>query len=546
MPAWPRLAVLVAAAGLATSGLVLGAISQHEVFLESDLSAAEAAAEGADSNLIPLTAVPFALGVAWLAALLSRRPIAQRLLPVVGVALGAYGLLNLAQGAWPNYNAYVEARTADLSNTLLLANLEAAPSVVLPILAVFSGLLALVFAAARRLLAGPAMPDTPASCLHRHLGHAALVTPFLVVAALGNLQLLLALPGTTRGGGPYLVVLPVCIALALALLAVHAARLWQLGVWRRNARLGSAVLDAWLALGRVEAALTITLVAVAAAAGFLARIDLEALHLGRTFTVTLRSHTQFLGFLAFVLLPGLFLHRRTKTALLEAHHHGLSLESGPHPLAILGICAMGLALALAAVASLASDGALWPWAAAALPLTLLSALTGRPRDAAQAALLLAFTLWALGNTVTATYDGNQEGVLRFDESPGVLALWRTVAVLVAGATLARLVRSTPDAATANVTVRLLAVGAATCAGLVAILQMPLWAWLTPRAGTDALAVGSLLASFDPAVRATLNGISFALAAVGALLWARLQRPEWFRVRRPASPAVVRLKRRASA
>lgn len=545
VPAWGRLVATVLFAGLTLWGLALGAESQREVFLESDLEAAQQAARGAASNLIPLTAFLAAIGAAATVGLMSRRPFTRRLLPSAALAASVYLLINLAQGAWPNYNAYLEGRTASLTNSLFAANLPATPSLAIPILGAVAALLAAAVWSATRLLRDDAGSDaSPLGLLRRQVCAFALSTPFLIVAIVGSLRLLVRLPADAAGVGPYLVFLPACVLVCLALLATGLAKARQLGILERNGRLIGSVQDAWQMLGRIEAVLASVLAALAFAASLLAPIAMDDLQLGRVFSVTLRGHGQLMVVLLLAFVPHLRLHRAVRQRLAHAPPHAGTLESGTHPLAVVATACALAGLAGCGLVSLADGGALWPWLVAVLPLAVLAVVAGRPRDAAPAALFACFLLWAIGNTIVATYDGNQEGVLRFETPPGVLALWRTVAVLGAAAVVFRPLRGL--GAQLGMVATPLAAGVAICAGAIVLLEMPLWAWLTPRAGTDALAVGSLLASFDAPVRASIHVVCSVLAAAGAILMARLQRPDWFDKRRPRHSSPMRVKSRVSS
>src|SRR5688572_11067786 len=121
-----RLVVYILLAGLALLGLGLGADSQREFVLESDLQAqGELAASGAAGNLIALTGLLVAIGATGCLVLLSRLPVSRRLLPAGAFAVASYAGILLGQTMWPSYVALPEQRYAQLATSLLAANLPA-------------------------------------------------------------------------------------------------------------------------------------------------------------------------------------------------------------------------------------------------------------------------------------------------------------------------------------------------------------------------------------------------------------------------------------
>jgi hypothetical protein len=260
--------------------------------------------------------------------------------------------------------------------------------------------------------------------------------------------------------------------------------------------------------------------------------------------LTLRGHTQMLVLLGLPLAPLWAAHRAVARALERAPAHPATLEDGTHPLARNTAVTAIVAVLLAGLATFAFKGALWAWLAAVVPVAGLAAAQAGARRAAPLALLAAFLLWGLGNTVQATYSAaDGSAVLEFRTPPGVLALWRTLGAVVAAAALTRLARGLGDGRLAAWPV---AAGAGLALGAVALLEMPLTAWLMARPGVDAIAVGSVVASLDPPVRATVHTVAVVLAATAALLVALLQRPDWF-ARKPRRPvAAIRPKRQGAA
>lgn len=538
-----RILAFAACAGLALWGLALGAESQKEFVLESDLQAQdELASQGASGNLIVLTALLVALGVGVGATLPSRRPRLGRVLPGLALAGLTYLGVFLTQTMWPFYVAVVEYRNALLTNSLLAANLPALPSILLAPLALLLGVLlgsgwALRRLWSRRQAAAPVMVDL----LRGQAARSLLAAPFLAIAAWGNIALLLALPDDQPGIGPYFVVLPAAALACLALLGIAMAKVWQLGVYVRNARLANVVQETWQTLGRVEIGLVATIGLLAVAATFLPAAALMELELGRVLGLTLRSHTQLLLVLAIPLLPNALLHRRIARRLQEQPRHAATLDEGTHPVAFGTVLALGAAVALAGISTWAFTDALWAWLLACLPGAALAATRLKGHMAAVPVLLLAFVLWAIGNTVQASYDGSQgTAILAFTTPPGLLALWRTLGAVVAAVALARLAY---DLGGLDRRAWPAAIGAGAALAGVALLEMPLTAWLLARPGVDAIAVGSVVASLDAPVRITLHIIAALFALGAAVLVAFLQRPDWFQ-RPPHKPHDLDVKARA--
>ncbi len=546
-----RLVALALLAGLALLGLALGAGSQREYVLESDLNEdGDLSSSLASGNLIILTAFLVTLGTTGCLLLLSRLPVRRRLLPAGSFAVATYGGVLLGQTMWPFYVAVVEDRYADLTTSLLAANLPAVPSLLVAPLALVLAAILVAGVAAARLLAKPT-PPAPKSLyalLRTQCAATLLAVPFLTITAWGTLRLLLVLPDNQPGLGPYFVVLPAVTLACLALIGLALAKTWHLGSYVRNARLATAVQDQWQTLGRAESALLAVLGALALAGTFLQAADLDDLHSGRVLIVTLRGHTQMLVLLAIPLAPLAALHRTVARALEATPVHAGTLDDGTHPAARLTMTAALASTALAGAGTLATAltqwPALWTWLLALLPAAAVAAVATGPRRSAPLVLLVAFTLWAIGNTVQATYAATEgSNVLSFVTAPGLLALWRTLGAVVAATALARLARGLGDGRFASLP---LAAGAGLAASAVVLLEMPLTAWLVNRPGVDAIAVGSVVASLDPPVQAILHTVAAVLAVSAAMLVALLQRPEWF-ARRPRRPvAVVRPKAATAA
>lgn len=538
-----KLTFVALCGGLAVLGLAAGAESQHEVFLEPDLSARDVANQAeAAGNLVVLTAAVVAFAAAFAAAQLSRRRGLRRLGAAVAVFAAAYTAVFIAQSSWPNYNAQLEQRYADLTNSLLAANVPAVPSVLLPVFAFLLAALLLGGLALRRLLAPEASPLGPRAILARQCAATLLAVPFLALAAFGSLRLLLRLPDDQPGLSPYLAVLPTAALLCMALAGIAVAKCWRLGMYVRNGRLAAVVQESWQALGRAELVLAGALALLAVLSTALPAADLSDLNLGRAFGITLRGHMQVLVFLGVPLAPALRLQRTGLAFLERAPAHSATLESGTDPMALATLVAALASAALAALTTWLDGGALWAWLAALLPAALVAFLRLGAWNSAAVTLLLAFVLWAIGNTVVAHYDGSDEAVLQFRDAPGVLALWRTLGAALGGAVAARLALLAGRRERVSVAGPA-AVGAGASLAALALLEMPLAAWLMNRGGGEAIAVGSLLASQDPPVRILLHSLAGLCGVAAAILLARVHRPEWFRP--PPPPPLAAPVRRKS-
>lgn len=540
-----RLAGVAVCGALAVLGLALGSESQDEVFLEPDLEARDAAnASGAAGNLVILTAVLVALGAAFGGAALSQRPALQRAGLAVALFAAAYLAVVVAQSSWPNYDAQLQARQAELANSLMAANLAGVPSVLLPAMCLALAAVLGVAWAARRLLGSSRPLVSAEQALGRQVAVTLLAAPFLAIAAWGNLRLLLRLPDDQPGLGPYLVVLPVAALACLGLISVSLAKAWRLGSLVRNGRLAASVHESWQALGRAEFALAGIVAALALLASVFQAATVPGLDVGRVFGVTLRGHTQLLLLLAVPLAPAALNQRLTSTWLEHAPPRHATLETGTDRLAVLALTCVLLGLGLSGLLTWTADDALWAWLAAFAPTAALAMARCGPFGSAPSVLMLGFVLWAIGNTVVATYDGQDEAILAFRDPPGLLALWRTLGALVAGLAVARLALAGAREERASLAVPM-ALGVGACLAALALLEMPLSAWLLNRGGGEAIAVGSVMASLDFPVRVLLHTMAAVLGVATALLLARLHRPEWFRAP-PPPPLVAPLRSKAKA
>ncbi|MEA3204019.1 MAG: hypothetical protein QOI63_1699 [Thermoplasmata archaeon] len=550
----PRRVVTVAAgAALALLGLALGAQLQDEGFLPPDAAVQnEINQQGAGGDPILLTGVLVAAGLALAAAPLAQ-PLLGRRLPrlraggeraglLAALAASGYLLVNLVQTSFPVAVVLVSGgqRSGTFTNNLLAHDSPAVPSALLPVFGLLlAGVLAFLWAL-QRLAAAPdpapwddAPAPDPVRLLHRQLGLLLLSVPFLGLAAWGALRLLAGTPAG-RAGDAFRVVLPLAALVLLGLLAAGATKAWQLVRYLREPRAAPLCEEAWTGAGRAEAWLAGALAALCLVAAFFKPLPQPLLQTGQTFGSDLPRHVQSLLLVLVPLLPAWRLQRE-----------GQRLFSGPpvrvaapRPLVLAWpFAAAGLSFTLAGIATLLDAGPVAGWMLACAPAAL-AALGLRPiRPGVALLLVTAWATWCLGNSFAAAYDPSDAALIQFQGSLGVLALWRLLGAALAGLAAARLAQAAGQAQGARVAWPL-----AACTGLclvaVALLELPLSIWAESSTHGQVVAIGSALASQEPAVQALMHGIALAAAVAAAVMVARLCRPGWFGRRGRRGVAVV--------
>ncbi|MEA3143811.1 MAG: hypothetical protein QOG31_1135 [Thermoplasmata archaeon] len=550
-----RLLTVVAGAALALLGLAVGAELQHEGFLPPDATVqAQINQQGATGDPIPLSGVLVAAGLALAAAPLALA-VQDRRLPrlqawgeraglLAALAVAAYLLVNLVQTAFPSAVIVTSGgqRGGSFTNNLLAADSPAVPSALLPVFGLLlAGLLALLWVLQRLVAppdeapwADPPAPD-PARILHRQLGLLLLATPFAGLAAWGALRLVAGTPAG-QAGDAFRIVLPLAALVLLGLLATGALKAWQVVRYLREPRAAPLCEEAWTGAGRAEAWLAGSLAALAAVTAFLKPLAQPLLETGQTFGSDLPRHVQALLLVLVPLVPAWRLHR-----------DGQRLFSGPPvrspaPTAwatARPFAAAGLSFALASAATLLDLGPLAGWMLATAPAAA-AALALRPvRPGVALLLVTAWATWCLGNSFSATYDPSDAALIQFHGSPGVLALWRQLGAALAGVAVARLAHAAGHAQGARV-VWPLAAGTGLCVVALALLELPLSIWTESSTHGQVVAVGSAIASQEPAVQAVMHVIALAAALAAAVMVARLCRPGWFRSgRRPFAMQAAR-------
>lgn len=526
--------------GLVLVGLLavaLAAEHQEETFLKpSELESGfeDRKSEQVSGALVFLTGIPVALATALAASLLSPRHWYHRIAPAAAIFGSTYILVLLVQSAMFNYTAIDVSRSASFSISLLVANESASPSL-------YIGPLALLFGAAigfreagRALFAPPeAGAPPPEQNLLRFLGAVLLAAPFLIVLAIGSIRVVAGLPETETGSIAYFIALPLAALAAVGLLVTAGVKAYHLGAYARNRHLGDVAIEAWDATRRAEWVLVGVLSGLAVLASILEPVQADVLQAGRVFGITAQSHMQFQLLIVLALLPSFMLHQPTVRAIDTHSTHEGSLSLGMHRHVMGVFIALGVALVGTTVLTFATDGSLWPWMAATVPLAGFALVALRPRDGLLPGMLGAFVLWAIGNTVTGSFQLTTDAQLRFHTHPGVLSLFRALAVLLAAWAVARAARERTQDMQRTLAWPL-TVGLGACVALLLFLEFPFTAWIV-RDGGEYVGIGTFVASQDQAVRVVMHTVS-GLCALGiAMGTARLHRPDWFRRGGPPSP-----------
>lgn len=540
-----RLFPLLMATALAFAGIALGAQLQRENALPADLRSQQVSNErSAAGDLVLLTGLMVATGTTWgLWALAGPAQATVRWKPLLAVFLGSYLAINLLQTTWPYYVSLDSgtSRQSVLHVNLLAANTAALPSVLSPVFAAWTGAILLVLWGARNLMR-PGPPRLDGDALRRrHAGTLLLASPFLSIAAVGCLRVMVSLP-PIAGATAYRVLMSLAALAFLGLLLAGALKAWHLMRAHRDPRMGPIALEAWEGLGRLEVGLAGLLGALAVATLFVPHVQssalLGALQSGQTF-VTQQLHVHFWLLMTSLvpLVPMVAIHKAGKRYLEPSTRNAQGLPNDlPERATPLLVGGLGATLAAAAVLSIVPTGALWSWAAAALPAAIVSRTLAGPVRHAQAILLAAWATWCLGNSLSAQYDAGPAG-LQYASNPSMLELWRLMGALLATWAVTRLVWAASKPMRASVAIPLLG-GTAVSALAILLLEFPLHIWANTwtdlgTARPPSVFVGTEVASYDVAASVTVHILCLLLSIGAALMVARLVRPEWFGRRRLA-------------
>ncbi len=571
------LAWVVAGALFAVTGLIIGAVSQHEEFLETVGSGISVGQQAAAGNWVLVTGAIVALGSAVALVSLSRQPALRRVVPGLGVVLSVYALAALVQSAFVNVDALIDYRVARMSISPIVHDDSASPSVALGVMALFAAALLLLAACLDRLLLaspmasgrdwrgwwrnrprglgrlpgllnwrswprprarplpGPPIGLSPEEALRRQAGATAIAMPFLVVAGLGSIRVLQHTGEEDPGAGLALILMPLAVLACMALLFLALAKAWHLASFVRNGRLADVAEEAWTGLGRAEVAAVGLLGAVALASTLLPTTFIDDLALGRTLVISVRAHGQGLVFVIVALIPGLLVHPHAVRCFNEYRGHSQTMElSGRHAVMIGLIATTSAGLLLGALTTFLTDGALWPWLATLFPATILAYVLGGKRHSVLLLLLLAWLLWAAGNSVSALFDGQGPVAgLDFATEPSILSLWRLMGAVALALAVARTAGAINRNRHPRTTIPITA-GAALGAAAVCLLELPLSAWVVKAENVEYLGIGSVVASQAGVIATVMHAMALGFGALVAYCLARLHRPEWF-VRLPPDP-----------
>lgn len=524
----PRVAAVAAAGLLVALGVILGASVQDEEVLSTDPDSGETGAVA--GYLLVLTALPAAVGVTLAFGLVARVAWRARLLAAAAAGAASYLLIQLVQAGFPGA-IRIEDHVV-MSMALFVNNNVGGVGVMGWVLVGVWLLIGALVLTARRMLAPATASDHAAS----HSAWTLAAVPLLAAGAWGPMEVLLALPAGSRHAAGHSIALAIEFAALVGLLATHVVADRAVVRTAAEPRLVDWGSDTARLATRIQFVLLGTLGAAALGGALLQSLDLDVLFAGLTLGTNLRSHHLLLPVLALPLVPALR-HRARALASIAAGTGQAGPPSRGMPRVATWVPAV-VAFALAGVLAWSTDGALTPWAAAAVA-PLFSVWPFAHRAATTQALWTAYVLWALGNTITASYQHGQDITIRFDTSLGINALWQLLALVIAGVALAQagLAAAREPRPTLRVT---LAMAFAALLGLAAWLEFPLAAWQVNTLTGEGVAIGSLAASQDASVRNIMHGLATVAIVAASVLAARLHRPEWFaRARGPTPDASPR-------
>ncbi len=527
-----RVLLLAALAVTALAGIALAAEGQVETFLHpKHLAAGFSSNDTVQGNLVGITGLLVAFGATWGAMLTSRVGWRRRLLPMFVMFVSAYGAVLILQTAMFSYVAEDLSRSATFSISPLIMNGDATPSTFLGPLALLV-LAALGMQRAHRVLQGGG-PTPMAERYGAWLAAVMLATPFLLIAALGNVRVLLSMPADQTGALPYLFLLPMLGLASIAALVVYQVKTWHLVQALREPRLDVVADEAWRGLRRIEWALAAIIAVLSLLATLFEAIPNPTVE-AMAFNLNTRTHAQAQIVLLFVLMPLIGMHRGILRGLEE---RGDEAEPMHRMGGLVATWIIGaLAFAAAAILTFTTQGALWPWLGITLPLGVLALIVLPPRAMFLPAALASIVMWGIGNTVVGAFQLLDQARLVFDTSPGMLAMWRATAVTLVAIAVARSARGAPGLP--RVAAWPLTAGLGTALAIILFFQFPFSAWIVFEDGAEYVGIGTVVASQDAAVRGVMHGLSALGAAFAAIGAARLHRPEWFRRRDAATPVAV--------
>lgn len=515
--------LVLLAGALIVLGIALGAGNQKETFIGNQAS--EIREPGSDLTILTSFITGVGTGVAIF--VLGKGSPRDRWIGGVTGGIAAWLLLALVQMMAPNYVVLPDQGSASIILSTLLLEENAAPSVLLPVLALGILLMTALAWAMGRSDADESWTPSLGAIRRDHLAIAALAIPILVVTAAGMVRVMLEVPAGEVGAGLISLLHPLAAAACLVLVVTIILRARVVARLRQDPSRAEDAEEAWKTLDRIDLAGIIALALVAVLASFLPAEVSDVTSAGTTLLFTLRSHGQAIIFLAVILVPLYLLHRRIGRFLPTAPNQVVPSTGGANRSVLAFTITIVVASVLAVIATFATNKALLPWVVALVPPAIASGILGRPRSSALVRLVAAWTMWGLGNTIVAFYDANAYPDMDFLVHPGVLALWRMGATAMVAWVVFDVLRDAGDEDRQRVVVPL-SLAAAVGIGLVGLLELPLTVWAEVTISLHRVAVGSLLGSQQVGVQVVMHLMATVCGLGATASMARILRPDWFR------------------
>ncbi len=510
------------AGALIVLGIGWGAGTQKETFLGNQLDDDPALG----SELVIVTGFLAGIGIGLLIGVMGNESGIRRITGGIVGGLAAWLLVFLLQASWPNYTVLPESGFATIHQSNLMLESISATTVLLPVICLIIFLLLGIGWAINHAKCLPKDEDN-LELIHRdQLGVVALALPILALTAVGMIGVMLQIPGDMTGMGLVVFLHPVAAAGCMMLAVTVGLRAWHIGRLRRDAGLTWPTIESWRILDRIDIAGIAVLAFTAVFSTFLPKEAIQATSAGSTLVFTLRSHGQAVLFLAAVLVPLHFVHRRIGDRLPLARHD-LQLQSRAGILTTAWLLILvGAGILAAAGVAFGTGRSLLPWVLALLPAALVAGIVARPRSSVPIRVIAAWSMWAIGNTIRAVYDASTFPDLTLAIHPGVSALWRMMAAILLGWVCFDVARDAARERRKAVVVPL-ALVVAFGTSVLLLLYLPLNVWAEATLPANKVAVGSLLKTQANGVQVVMHMLAAACGLGATTAMARLLRPEWF-------------------
>lgn len=499
-------------------GLMAGAQSQLETFLVNGSDQTSSIA----GNLIPFTAVLVGGGVAMFAGAVS--PVQSgRAKPLAFVGGAVWLLTVLGQSAYDNYVVLVEARFASVYVSSLANNAAALPAALLPILVLWIAALLSLLYGLRQLF--PQDARGPEALRRAMLTRSLLTIPIFGAIVGSNVYLLATLDLQDETLSPLLILAPMAIVSAAALLVVQQVRMWNFGLALEDPRLGPMMLQSWRNLNLIER-VAIAVFVLACIGGFvLPKTNMDLLNQGRSFVTTIRTFVVFQILALIPLVPLWRAQQRAERTLYHQHYHALpSIHKQLVTVSVL----TGWALLVLVGGPWLIERGIWVVILAFTPMAIFATLT-RGAQGALLALVAGGLWWSAGNSFFAIHDPEAFVLLNFDVLPGIQAVVRVVGVSLFAVGCYRIMQQfAPSGAKWGA----LPLAASFGIALALLIEVSLSIWIIQDQTHPAVGVGSFIQSQGAFFKFFFHAVAF-LALMGAgLAWAALMRPEWFEPKTP--------------